>query len=65
MDEMDKYPDILPKVRDAVYDTYLKSHGVKGGMSSYSTVVKLMLQWKKSDKNPELKEKIYKAMSVE
>lgn len=59
MDEMDKYPDILPEVRDVVYDTYLKSHGVKGGMSSYSTVVKLMLQWKKSDKNPELKAKVY------
>lgn len=59
MDEMDKYPDILPEVRDAVYDTYLKSHGVKGGMTSYSTVVRLMLQWKKSDKNSELKEKIF------
>ncbi|MDF1696881.1 MAG: DUF3810 domain-containing protein [Saprospiraceae bacterium] len=59
MDEMDKYPDILPKIRNAVYDTYLKSHGVKGGMTSYSTVVKLMLQWKDSGKNPELKKKIY------
>ncbi len=60
LDEMDKYPDIMPKVRDAVYNTYLKSHGVKGGMASYSTVVKLMMQWKESDKNPELKKKIYK-----
>ena len=59
MDEMDKYPDILPKIRDVVYDTYLKTHGVKGGMTSYSTVVKLMMQWKESDKNPELKEKIF------
>ncbi len=59
MDEMDKYPDILPEVRDVVYDTYLKSHGVKGGMTSYSTVVKLVLQWKKSEKNPQLKKKIY------
>ena len=59
MDEMDKYPDILPDIRDAVYDSYLKSHGVKGGMSNYSTVVRLMLQWKESDVNPELKQKIY------
>jgi len=59
MDEMDKYPDILPEVRDVVYDSYLKSHGVKGGMASYSTVVKLMMQWKKSDKNEDLKERIY------
>ncbi len=64
MDEMDKYPDILPRVRDAVYDTYLKSHGVKGGMSSYSTVVKLMMQWKKSNKNPKLKAKIYTDQSI-
>lgn len=60
MDEMDKYPDILPEVRDVVYDTYLKTHGVKGGMNSYSTVVKLMMQWKKSDKNPALKNKIFR-----
>lgn len=59
MDELDKYPDILPEFRDVVYDTYLKSHGVKGGMTNYSTVVKLMMQWKKSDKNPELQQKIY------
>jgi len=59
MDEMDKYPDILPQVRDAVYDTYLKSHGVEGGMSNYSTVVRLMMQWKESDINPELKKKVF------
>lgn len=58
-DEMDKYPDILPQIRDAVYDTYLKSHGVKGGMTSYSTVVRLILRWKKSDKNSELRMKIF------
>lgn len=63
MDEMDKYPDILPKVRDVVYDTYLKSHGVKGGMSSYSTVVRLVMEWKKSDKNDSLKKKIYEFSS--
>lgn len=64
MDEMDKYPDILPKVRDLVYDTYLKSHGVKGGMASYSTVVRLLMQWKASPKNAALKNKIYdKGMS--
>ena len=61
MDEMDKYPDILPKIRDAVYDSYLKSHGVKGGMTSYSTVVRLVMQWKKSKHNASLKESIYKA----
>lgn len=59
LDEMDKYPDIMPKVRDAVYNSYLKSHGVKGGIASYSGVVQLMMQWKKSNKNPELKNRVY------
>jgi hypothetical protein len=59
MDEMDKYPDILPDIRNAIYDSYLKTHGVKGGMSSYSAVVRLIFQWKESDKNPKLKQKIY------
>jgi hypothetical protein len=56
---MDKYPDILPDIRNAIYDSYLKTHGVKGGMSSYSAVVRLIFQWKESDKNPKLKQKIY------
>lgn len=33
------YPDILPKARNAVYDTYLKSNGVEGGLVSYNRVV--------------------------
>ena len=59
MDEMDKYPDILPKVRDAVYNSYLKSHGIKGGIANYSTVVDLVMRWKVSDRNKALKEKVY------
>ncbi len=59
MDEMDKYPDILPKVRNAVYDTYLKSHGVAGGLSNYSKVVEMTMAWKKSGKNKNLITKIY------
>lgn len=59
MDEMDKYPDIMPKVRDAVYDTYLKSHGVAGGLSNYSKVVEMTIAWKKSGRDKDLIEKIY------
>lgn len=59
MDEMDKYPDILPKVRNAVYDTYLKSHGVAGGLSNYSKVVEMTMAWKKSGRDLHLIEKIY------
>ncbi|MFT6780381.1 MAG: hypothetical protein ACJA1A_000296 [Saprospiraceae bacterium] len=59
MDEMDKYPDIMPKVRDAVYDTYLKSHGVAGGLSNYSKVVEMSMAWKRSGRDPDLIKKIY------
>src|SRR5687767_5817946 len=38
-----KYPDILPTIRDAIYSSYLKGHGVKGGLESYDYVV-LMVQ---------------------
>jgi len=60
MDEMDKYPDVFPKVRNAVYDSYLKSHGVASGLSSYSTVVRMVMEWKESGYNEELKASIFK-----
>ncbi len=34
--QMSRYPDILPDLRDWAYETYLKSQGVKEGMKSYS-----------------------------
>jgi hypothetical protein len=37
-----KYPDIMPAVRDAVYDTYLRSNGVKEGLVSYSMIVRMV-----------------------
>ncbi len=40
-----KYPDILPQVRDAIYSSYLKSHGVKGGLRSYNEVVSMVQQY--------------------
>lgn len=43
-----KYPDILPQVRDAVYSSYLKRHGVKGGLRSYNEVVMMVPQYLKS-----------------
>jgi len=41
-EEMDKYPDIFPKVRDATYNAYLKTQGVEEGLKSYSRVVLLV-----------------------
>lgn len=44
-----KYPDIMPQVRDAIYSSYLKQHGVKGGLQSYNYVVKMVSQYLKKD----------------
>jgi hypothetical protein len=37
-----RYPDLLPRFRNTVYDTYLKSQGVHDGLHSYSRVVQLV-----------------------
>lgn len=44
--QMAKFPDIMPNLRNAVYDTYLKSHGVKKGIANYNDIVRLVSQWK-------------------
>ena len=44
--QMDKYPDIMPRIRDKVYDRYLKQHGIADGMKSYSQLVSLVLSEK-------------------
>ncbi len=40
-----RYPDILPMLRDLVYDTYLKSHGISEGLKSYSRMIVLANSW--------------------
>lgn len=49
-----KYPDIMPKVRDKVYDSYLKTHGVKEGLKSYNTLVRLVHDFKQDNKSKDL-----------
>lgn len=44
---LDKYPDILPKLRYAAYDAYLKSQGISEGMKSYSAIIMLVRAWEK------------------
>ena len=44
--QMDKYPDLMPTVRNAVYDSYLRSHGVQSGLANYNDIVRLVAQWK-------------------
>ena len=44
-EEMDKYPDILPAVRDAAYNTYLKAQGIDDGIKNYDRVTMLAHAW--------------------
>ncbi len=46
---MDRYPDIMPAVRDKVYDSYLKSHGVKAGLANYSHMIKYMKAYRERE----------------
>ena len=39
--EMNKYPDILPRLRDAMYNNYLKAQGIKEGIQNYSRILML------------------------
>lgn len=38
----EQYPDFLPAVRNATYNTYLKAQGIEEGMLNYGTVVRLV-----------------------
>lgn len=40
-----KYPDLMPKIRDAIYSRYLEGHGVEGGLHSYNYVVKMVIKY--------------------
>ena len=44
--KLNKYPSLMPKFRNLIYDHYLKSQGVKEGMLSYSRIIPLMKAWK-------------------
>jgi Protein of unknown function (DUF3810) len=46
--EMNRFPDILPEVRDILYDSYLKTHGVEKGLKSYNEMILQVLKWKKT-----------------
>ncbi len=37
----DRYKELLPALRDLVYDSYLKSHGISDGLKNYSRMIVL------------------------
>lgn len=47
----DRYPDILPELRDIVYDTYLKQNNVQAGLQSYNQIIDLKLRYDKTFKH--------------
>jgi hypothetical protein len=43
----DEYPHYIPEdIRNWIYDSYLKSQGVKSGLSSYGEVLGLLIAWR-------------------
>lgn len=40
-DNLNDYPDIMPRIRYAAYDTYLKAQGIEEGMKNYNRIVML------------------------
>jgi len=45
----DRYPDIMPKLRNLFYDNYLKSHGISSGLINYSEVIKFSYAWQQKE----------------
>lgn len=44
---IDRYPDLMPKYRNIIYDNYLKTHGVSAGIKSYDRMILLIEAWNK------------------
>lgn len=40
------YPDIMPRFRDAAYDSYLKAQGIEEGIQNYGKVVLMVEAWR-------------------
>jgi len=46
-EHIEKYKDLLPEMRDIIYDKYLKTHGVSAGIKSYDEMIQLIAAYKK------------------
>jgi len=46
----DQYPDFFPKLNQQVYNSYLKSQGVRKGILSYNEVVAMVRAWREKVK---------------
>ncbi len=50
--QMQKFPDLAPRVRDAMYNAYLKSNKIHDGMANYNRIVSLVINWRKHEAPP-------------
>jgi len=44
-----EYPDIMPRLREAAYEAYLKSQGISEGIQNYDRVVMLVKAWREGE----------------
>ena len=51
-ENLDRFREIAPVLRDVVYDNYLKSQGIAEGMASYSQVIDLVVAWQNAPPPP-------------
>lgn len=46
---LDKYPDIMPDLRNKIYDSYLRMQGIDEGIKNYNRVVMLVYAWRQKN----------------
>jgi hypothetical protein len=44
---LERYPDIMPWLRDFIYDHFLKSQGIEEGLDNYDSAIPLIHSWRK------------------
>ena len=49
----DRFPDLMPRLRDAFYNQYLKTQGIEEGIKNYSRVIMLVRAWRKRKQEAE------------
>jgi hypothetical protein len=45
-EQLNRFPELLPIIRDKIYNSYLKSHGIAEGTVNYSMMIQLASSWK-------------------
>jgi hypothetical protein len=50
-EQVNRFKDWMPKYRDLIYDSYLKTHGVKAGIRSYDLMIVLIKAYRENKEN--------------